>query len=129
MDKAILLAKAYEIMLDISKTHFSLKNPVILKIRTSKKFNAEFAGMWSDISEEEGVTLHQIELAYNCHINNDSQLAEVLAHELCHAEQYEKGGTKKVLHNRVFFSRLDYVLFQIGLPATDLQYRKLIKRY
>lgn len=126
LDKNLLLSQSYEILHDVKNKHFNLQNPVYLKISISKKFNSKFAAMYEDKGEFENEIIHEIKLSSEL-AKNFHYLAESIIHELVHAEQVEQGVS--VDHNRAFFSRLDYVLLQVGLPVTELTYRQAIKRY
>lgn len=132
MHKKLLLSEAYGIMHMIKFAHFNLENPVYLKITESTKFSSRYAAMYEQKfmpdDEEQKNTIHEIKLSFLQFKNDKNFLVETLAHELCHCEQLECGFIT-LDHNRAFFSRLDYVLAQLGLPPTNAEYRKVIKQY
>lgn len=126
MHKKILLAEAYRIMHDIKAAHFSLAFPVVLKVSENKKFCKACCAMYREKSftDDTGqdVLIHEIEIAFPIHWQNAVELANTLAHELGHCLQNEE--KKALVHDRKFYARLDYVLFQIGCKPTTKQERK-----
>lgn len=82
--------------------------------------------MWA-LKEYDGFPIHEIKISFVM-LSDKKYLTETLAHELVHCEQWENGKVDTP-HSRAFFSRLDYVLHQLGLPPTEKEYRKAIKKY
>lgn len=127
----LLEAQAYNTIYELNKAFFNLRMPVICRVTKSKKFCKSFSAMWEladtidfDLKE---VEYHKISFSICCCMDKD-HFRETVIHELCHAQQWEQG-ISDTPHNKAFFSRLDYVLAQVGLPATSLEYRQAIKKY
>lgn len=127
----ILESEAYKMAHELNKAHFSLALPIVCKITKSKKFCSKFAAMWTlkECANFQGETIeyHEIKISW-CAAMDKPHFLETIAHELVHCQQWERG-ISKTPHNRAFFSRLDYVLAQIGLPRTAKEYRAAIKKY
>ena len=122
----LLQSKAYEYAHAINGNILELQHPIVISIQTSKKFAANMAGLYIFENVNKPI-LHDITLSA-IHNDSDKEIFDSIAHELCHAKQMESGKYDGYIpHDDYFFEILDQILIGSELPATDQEYKKLMR--